>query len=343
MAAISDRPEPHLHYFLRMFSARLTDKAHFYLHATLEALLPTTAAGLPTRHSSNAMASHGVGALSGSSEHSAAACDNILDSSSGDHSMESTVGTLPSAVPVASTHGASPSEAYLVDYAALVESFVSKSGALLVAAVFKPDGLNQVKDGGNGSACCYYTRRAEEVPLHEASSTSPPTTSPILSRPPDTAATSLSTIASSNANTSATSAASAAASATTSAKEPSEWPALFLSPRSANARTLLRAVWPTVMGLREERQALLRGQLPVHASLPVKELNEAEHTFWLLHTDERVLILVVFGGRKRQNDANVSSFLQALSGGLNPDKLVESSLRESQQASAGAPVQCAVM
>ena len=88
---------------------------------------------------------------------------------------------------------------------------------------------------------------------------------------------------------------------------------------------------------------MLRGQLPVHASLPVKELNEAEHTFWLLHTDERVLILVVFGGRKRQNDANVSSFLQALSGGLNPDKLVESSLRESQQASAGAPVQCAVM
>ena len=124
-----------------------------------------------------------------------------------------------------------------------------------------------------------------------------------------------------------------AVSSSDKSRVPQPWPSLFVAPRNANADTMLRAVWPTVASLIDKSsKALKTPGTPVPVVCSVDELNSTEHSFWLQHTDERVLVLLAFAGKKRANDAGVRGLLEALDGGLRHDMLIEGSLREAQQS-----------
>lgn len=88
-------------------------------------------------------------------------------------------------------------------------------------------------------------------------------------------------------------------------------------------------MWPTVLAAIGERKPLLKAQHVAYvAPRPVPELGGAEHTFWLLQADPRVVLVVAFAGSKRgKNDKLVGAVMQALSAGLHNEKLLEGSLR----------------
>ena len=269
--------EPHLHFFLRSFAARLTDKANFYLRNALSAhRMPPAPAGASHHPDGASAAECGLGTP----------IPGVVASSGSNANMGAASTPLSAAPPKAAAESS-------LDFAAMIDSFVAKQSPLLAAVLAKPTGLHLVSDAVRGT----YSRRPEEAPVGDT---------------PRHASGSASGV-------------------------PQPWPTLFVAPRNANADTMLRALWPTVAALLEKHAKTLRSPgMPVHSVVSVDELNGAEHSFWLQHTDERVVVLLAFAGKKRTDDAGASTLLQTLDQGLRHDKLIEGSLREEQQPGSTA-------
>jgi len=218
-------------------------------------------------------------------------------------------GLHPSAVGY--TYGASLSTAITagldVDYGALLQAFIAKEkGALLAAALLRPDGLTvqtsrNVKGAGYSSSA--YACRSEE-----ARSTSP----------------------SSRGGGGGSGSGGSAAAA-----EP--WPVLFSTSAMTSSLLTLRSLWPTIRSAIDERRAPLKlhGTSCIHGAVTlgprvIAELAGAEHTLWLLPIDERVLVVLALSGRRGASDAAVTSVLDMLATGLNHDQLIAGSMRGYQ-------------
>ena len=59
------------------------------------------------------------------------------------------------------------------------------------------------------------------------------------------------------------------------------------------------------------------------------------HSFWLLPLDERVVLVLAFAGTRSATDAATNALLRALAAGVSYQKVIEGSLRDSQQVSTG--------
>ena len=102
--------------------------------------------------------------------------------------------------------------------------------------------------------------------------------------------------------------------------------ALHEPPRNAGTADTLLGLWPTIYSHMEERGALLKVHFAVHCQVSnVAELGGNDLSFWMQQTDQRVVILLAFVGKRRANDAPVETLLKTLHTGLSHD--LQSSMR----------------
>ena len=360
--------EKPLHLFLRALAARLAEKAALYLHRSLTIYAPpsvvvlgcgpalpslptptcqtpggsvavssiansTASTAPPTPSTLSGAGAFGRGALSlnpfafASSTYAPVATEAsqvapAANDGSGAADPAGTSGAAPAVLPV------EPVMCELAhDYAATMSTLVTKHGAVLAALVARPDGLYLKNTEGcqQAAASSGVGHSGGGAGTHTTQGQSTRTFSPY-------------------AHTYSTRAEESGGSPPVRHSAPhgtgsgASWPALFLSPPSA-ANTL-GALWPTIRQLMDERQALLKPQLahPLHVqSRPVAELSGAEHSFWLLQTDARILVVVAFPGTRRVADGPVAALLQDLADGLCPHRLVEGALHSHLRGAASAP------